>query len=197
MKTVKRIALIMLSVMMMLSMSVFAADSPTKQVAKASLKKTSFTYNGKTQAPKASQVVVKTASGKKLSSKYYTVSIKKGKNVGTYTVTVKGKGSKYKAYEQKLTYTIKKATQKISTNKSTVTVKASKVAKKAYSQKLTVKKKAGKVSYTSSDASQVTVKKGKIVVAKGAKKGTYKITVKVTGAKNYKDAKKTITVKVK
>ena len=196
MKTVKRIALIMLSVVMMLSMSAFAVDSPTKQIAKASLKKTSFTYNGKKQAPKASQVVVKAANGKKLSSKYYTVSIKKGKDVGTYTVTVKGKG-KYKAYSQKLTYTIKKATQKISTNKSTVTVKASKVAKKAYSQKLTVKKKAGKVSYTSSNPSQVTVKKGKIVVAKGAKKGTYKITVKVTGAKNYKDAKKTITVKVK
>ena len=41
------------------------------------------------------------------------------------------------------------------------------------------------------------IKNGKVVVAKGTKKGTYKVTVKVKGAENYKDAKKVITVKVK
>lgn len=195
MKTLKKIALIMLSVMMICSMSVFAADSPTKQTLTTSLKKAEFTYNGKKQAPKASQVVVK-VNGKKLAAKNYKVTVKKGKNAGKYTVTVKVVKGSHKGLKQTATYTIKKATQKVKVSKSTISVKASKVAKKSYSQKIKVTKKAGKVTYTTSD-SAVSVKKGKIVVAKGAKKGTYKVTVKVKGAKNYKDAKKVITVKVK
>ena len=195
MKTLKKIALIMLSVMMICSMSVFAADSPTKQTLSASLKKAEFTYNGKKQAPKASQVVVK-VNGKKLSAKDYKVTVKKGKNAGKYTVTVKVVKGKYKGLKQNTTYTIKKASQKVKVSKSTINVKASKVAKKAVSQKVKVTKKAGKVTYTTDNAN-ITVKNGKVVVAKGTKKGTYKVTVKVKGAKNYKDAKKVITVKVK
>lgn len=196
MKTLKKIALIMLSVMMICSMSVFAADSPTKQTLTVSLKKAEFTYNGKKQAPKASQVVVK-VNGKKLAAKDYKLIIKKNKNAGTYKVTVKVlKKGTFKGKTETATYKIKKATQKVKVSKSTISVKASKVAKKSYSQKIKVTKKAGKVTYTTSD-SAVSVKKGKIVVAKGAKKGTYKVTVKVKGAKNYKDAKKVITVKVK
>ena len=195
MKTLKKIALIMLSVMMICSMSVFAADSPVKQTLSASLKKAEFTYNGKKQAPKASQVVVK-VNGKKLSAKNYKVTIKKGKDAGKYTVTVKVVKGKYKGLKQNTTYTIKKASQKVKVSKSTINVKASKVAKKAVSQKIKVTKKAGKVSYKTNNAN-IKVKKGKIVVAKGTKKGTYKVTVYVKGAKNYKDAKKVITVKVK
>ena len=195
MKTLKKIALIMLSVMMICSMSVFAADSPTKQTLTTSLKKAEFTYNGKKQAPKASQVVVK-VNGKKLSAKDYKVTVKKGKDAGKYTVTVKVVKGKYKGLKQNTTYTIKKASQKVKVNKTTLNVKASKVAKKAVSQSIKVTKKAGKVSYTTDNAN-ITVKKGKVVVAKGTKKGTYKVTVKVKGAKNYKDAKKVITVKVK
>ena len=188
MKTLKKIALIMLSVMMICSMSVFAADSPVKQTLSASLKKAEFTYNGKKQAPKASQVVVK-VNGKKLSAKNYKVTVKKGKDAGKYTVTVKIVKGKHKG--QKLN-----ASQKVKVSKSTINVKASKVAKKAVSQKIKVTKKAGKVTYTTNNAN-ITVKKGKVVVAKGTKKGTYKVTVHVKGAKNYKNAKKVITVKVK
>ena len=195
MKTFKKIALIMLSVMMICSMSVFAADSPTKQTLTTSLKKAEFTYNGKKQAPKASQVVVK-VNGKKLSAKDYKVTIKKGKDAGKYTVTVKIVKGKHKGQKLKATYTIKKASQKVKVSKNTVNVKASKVAKKSVSQKIKVTKKAGKVSYKTNNAN-IKVKKGKIVVAKGTKKGTYKVTVYVKGAKNYKDAKKVITVKVK
>ena len=195
MKTFKKIALIMLSVMMICSMSVFAADSPTKQTLTTSLKKAEFTYNGKKQAPKASQVVVK-VNGKKLSAKNYKVTIKKGKDAGKYTVTVKIVKGKHKGQKLKATYTIKKASQKVKVSKNTVNVKASKVAKKSVSQKIKVTKKAGKVSYKTNNAN-IKVKKGKIVVAKGTKKGTYKVTVYVKGAKNYKDAKKVITVKVK
>ena len=195
MKTLKKIALIMLSVMMICSMSVFAADSPVKQTLTTSLKKAEFTYNGKKQAPKASQVVVK-VNGKKLSAKDYKVTIKKGKDAGKYTVTVKILKGKCAGLKQNATYTIKKASQKVKVSKSTINVKASKVAKKAVSQKVKVTKKAGKVSYKTNNAN-IKVKNGKIVVAKGTKKDTYKVTVYVKGAKNYKDAKKVITVKVK
>ena len=52
------------------------------------------TYNGKAQKPS----ITVYAGKKKLSSKYYTVSYKKNKNVGYGTVTVKGKGSYSKAF---------------------------------------------------------------------------------------------------
>ena len=53
------------------------------------------------------------------------------------------------------------------------------------------------VSYTSSNPKVFTVNKnGKIVVAKGTKKGTYQVKVTVK-AKNYKTVNKYITVTVK
>ena len=131
MKTFKKIALIMLSVMMICSMSVFAADSPTKQTLSASLKKTEFTYNGKKQSPKASQVVVK-LNGKKLSAKNYKVTVKKGKDAGKYTVTVKIVKGKHKGQKLKATYTIKKASQKVKVSKNTVNVKAPKLLKNLF-----------------------------------------------------------------
>lgn len=67
-----------------------------------SLSKTSYTYDGKVKKP---SVTVKN-SGKKVSSKYYTVSYSSGrKNVGTYTVTIKFKAP-YNGTVKK-TFTIK------------------------------------------------------------------------------------------
>ena len=199
MKTIKRITLIMLSVVMMLSMSVFAEDivSPSKQSANATFtnkkKEVTVTYNGKTQKPK---IVVKDKKGKVIKSKYYKVTYGKNKNTGKYTIKITGKG-KYKNLNQKLTLNIQKAKQTVKVSSSKINVKAKSVAKKSYSKKIKVTKKAGKITYKSSDPSQVTVNKGKITVKKGAKKGTYIITVSVKGAKNYKDASKKIKVVVK
>ncbi len=54
------------------------------------LSSTSYTYNGKVRTPK---VTVIGKDGKKLSTKYYSVTYQKGrKNVGKYKVTVKMKG---------------------------------------------------------------------------------------------------------
>lgn len=39
--------------------------------------------------------------------------------------------------------------------------------------------------------------KGKVTLKKGAKKGTYKVTVKYYGNRNYKAGTKTISIKVK
>jgi hypothetical protein len=53
------------------------------------LSKTSYTYDGKAKKPK---VTVKYFDGKDISSKYYKVTYKNNKQIGTATVTVKFKG---------------------------------------------------------------------------------------------------------
>ena len=187
MKTLKRIALIMVSVMMLLGVSAFAKESPVKTSFNASLKQTAVTYDGKTHKP---SVTVTDINGKKIAKKYYTVSNVKAKNAGSYTVTIKGKG-KYAGFVEKLTYKINKKTQKVTVKN--VTVKANK--KKSVSKKLSVSKKAGKATYTTNNKN-IKVKNGKVVVKKGTKKGTYKVTVTVK-AKNYKTVTKQIKVTVK
>jgi hypothetical protein len=68
---------------------------------KVTLSKTTFTYNGKAQKP---TITIKNAAGTKLSTSNYTVTYSSGrKNVGTYKVTVKLKGS----YTGSKTYTFK------------------------------------------------------------------------------------------
>lgn len=69
-------------------------ESPAAKALTVKVKKASCTYNGKNQKP----AVTVYAKGKKLAAKYYTVSYKSNKNVGTARVTVKGKGA-YKGYQ--------------------------------------------------------------------------------------------------
>ena len=182
MKLSKRIALIFASLLMVLcvSVSVSAKESPTKQSFKASLKQSAVVYDGKTHKP---SVVVKD----------YTVQAKKVKNAGTYTVTIKGKG-KYAGYVEKLTYKIKPKTQKVSVSKSNITVRYNR--NEATSQVVKVTKKTGRVTYKTNSSRIKVNKYGKITVAKGTKKGVYRITVTVK-AKNYRTVKKSIRVTVK
>ena len=191
MKTLKKAMLIMLAMMMLMSTAVFAADSPVKSSFNASLKKTSVVYNGKKQQPK---VVVTNENGKTIAAKYYKVTVKTCKNAGSYTVTVSGKG-KYAGYKEKLTYKITQKTQKVTLSKSNYTVKAKNVKKKAQSMILKVSKKAGTVKNTTNN-SNIKVKKGKIVVAKGTKAGIYSVKVTVK-SKNYKTVHKYVKVTVK
>ena len=111
MKSFKKVAVTILAAVMMLliSTTVFAADSPVKTSFNASLTKKTVTYTGKKQQPK---VVVKNEAGKTIKAKYYTVKVKTCKNAGTYKVTIIGKG-KYAGYTQTLTYKIKAKTQKV------------------------------------------------------------------------------------
>ena len=79
------------------------ATTVIKKIKTVKLSVKSYTYNGKTKKP---TVTVKNFKGKKISSKYYTVSYQKvRKNVGKYKVTVKFKG-KYSG-TKKLYFTIK------------------------------------------------------------------------------------------
>jgi len=194
MKTLKKLAVIMLSVMvlfgtMTVPASAAAKTSPKKQtLAAASLKKTSFTYNRKRQVGELNRV--KGSNGKYL---------KKSTNAGTYTVIIKGLG-KYAGQTLKKTYTIKKAPAKkniVTVWTNSVSVKKAQVAKKNYNTNIKFARMAGGSKWVSSNPKVVKVNNaGKITVVKGAKKGTYKVTLVVT-ARNYKQVKKVVKVVVK
>lgn len=103
----------------------------TKQIAKLSsikLSKTSYGYNSKVKTP---TVTVKDSSEKKIDSKYYTVTYSKGrKSIGTYSVSVKFKGSYYSG-TKKLSFKIVPATVKdlkVTPSKNSVSLKWSKVS---------------------------------------------------------------------
>ena len=166
--------------------------------AEVTLMKASAAYTGKTVKPSVKSVVV---GGKTLKVGIdYTVSAKSGANVGSYKVTVTGKG----AYEgtATATFTISKAANKLAKTKVTKSLKAKSLKKKAATIALP-KAKFGKVTWKVSkkDAKKVLscTKAGAVQVKKGAKAGTYTITLKanVKGTANYKALKnKTVTVKV-
>ena len=185
----------------------------TYQIVRADLSKAKVTvkaatYTGKAQKPAAT---VKLGSTTLKSGTDYTVAYSNNKNAskaakykvtgkGNYTGTVTG------------TFTINPAAQTLTlkAKASAPTVKASKLkgaaqtvaASKAFTltgAKTTVTY--AKVASGSSAKLTVNKKTGAITVAKGTKKGTYKVKVKATAAKttNYKAAASkvvTITVKV-
>ncbi len=205
MKNLKKlIAIIMVIALMIPCTAMAATESVTSQeLTKKNTTVTcsTLTYTGKKQTPKTIKVQYKTKSGKKVTLKAgtdYTVKVTRGKNAGTYSVKITGKG-KY-AGKVSSSYTIKKATQKKLkvTNGYKKAVKASKFKKKAksYTFKVSGVKDKAKVTYQRS-SKKIVVKNGKITLAKGIKKGTYRVTVKVAATKNYKATTKTIKIKVK
>ena len=191
MKNLKKlIAIIMVIALMIPCTAMAATESVTSQELtkkNTTITCSTLTYTGKKQTPKTIKVQYKTKSGKKVTLKAgtdYTVKVTSGKNAGTYSVKITGKG-KY-AGKVSSSYTIKKATQK------KLTVKNGYKTKKAS----TFKKKAKSYTYQRS-SKKIVVKNGKITLAKGIKKGTYRVTVKVAATKNYKATTKTIKIKVK
>ena len=168
------------------------------------LSKTDFTYNAKIQKP-----TVTLSDGAVLKEGVdYTLkwSSASPKNVGTYTVTITGIG----AYTgtAKATFKINKAANPLAVKAKTVKVKFSAVKKKAQnlavSKVITFSKKGqGTLSYAKvSGNKKITINKktGKVTVAKGLKKGTYSVKVKVKagGNANYKaSAYKPVTFKIK
>lgn len=177
---------------------------------KVSLTKTKYTYNGKTQKP---GVKVTGKDGKAIDKANYTVSYpKSSKKAGSYKVTVSFKND-YKDYvARELSYTIKKASQKITAKLSSSTVKLSKAKKKNQTVNLYVKGNKASLSVTPSSKKQVTVKKGKaiksgkykgytqykVTIKKTKKKATYSIKVYAKSSSNYsKSSTKTLKIKVK
>jgi len=170
--------------------------------AAVALSATSLPYNGKAQKP-----AVKTVGGKALvaGTDYdVTYSNAASKNAGAYTLTVTGKGGY--AGTATASYKIVKAKNSAKAAKAKVS-KAFKIkALKKKDQKVAlpkVKAAFGKAKWTvaKKDKKGVLKLKGnKVIVKKGAKKGTYtiKLKAKVAKTKNWKAAStKAVTVKVK
>ena len=172
--------------------------------ANVALSKNAFTYNGKVQKP-----TVTLSNGAVLIQDVdYTIgwSTASPKKVGTYTITVTGIG----AYTgtTKATFKINKAANPLKIKAKTVNVKFSKLKKKAQTLKVSqvvkfTKKGQGTLTYAKASGNKkITINKktGKVTVAKGLKKGTYKVKIKIKakGNANYKaSAFKTVTFKIK
>ncbi len=180
----------------------YMAPKKSLEGAEIKLGTTSYVYNGKSRKPSVKVY----RNGNEVPTDCYSVSYKNNVNVGTATVTVTGKGN----YEgtAKATFKITKATNNFTASGKTATAKYSLLKKGSVtllrSKVIGYSNKKGTLTYTkSSGNSRITINKttGKLKIAKGLKKGTYKVKVKVkdSGSKNYKakTVNVTITIKVK
>ena len=194
MKTMKKVAAVLLAVMLMAPAAVnAAAPSATKATIAGQKAAVSTVYTGKAQLP-----ATVTINGKTLiaGQDFVYVNAAAKTDAGTYTVSIKGIG----AFEgtATVTYTVNKAA-------ATKTTKVA--AKKAYKAS-SLKKKAKKFSVKVAGATYTVKgkkakkyikvsKKGKVTVKKGIKKGTYKIVIKVKATKNTKAGKKVVKIVIK
>ena len=169
------------------------------------LSRPEYRYDGKEKTP---SVTVKYGSK---TIKDFDVTYPPGRiNAGTYTVSVDLKGN----YEGsgRASFIVRKTDSKIYLSpKKTVKIKRSKLKKKAQKIKLsklmTVRGRTGDVSYYYAGVNKskykryfsVNRKTGTLTVKKNLKKGTYKVTLKVTdkGNGNYSMTTKSVTVKIK
>ncbi|MDO5136587.1 MAG: hypothetical protein Q4D55_11080 [Eubacteriales bacterium] len=194
----KKMLAVLLAVSLLMPATVFAAATSPK---KADIKTTNVTVASKTYNRKnqTTTVTVKAADGTVLKEGVdYTVSgTTTAKKAGKYTVTITGIG-KYEGTTT-ATYQIKKAAQKIKVKGVKKKVKSSVLKKKSVSFKIKtsgIKEKA-KITFRDNSKKITVSKSGKVVLKKGLKKGTYKITVYAKSTTNYKTTKKVITIKVR
>ncbi|MDO4854878.1 MAG: hypothetical protein Q4A43_05685 [Coriobacteriia bacterium] len=166
--------------------------------AKVMLSSTAFTYNGKAQKPSVKSVVL---NGKSLvAGTDYTASIASGKKVGTYNVTIAGKGS----YTGKITSSFvinPKGVTKLKVSKAKKSFKAkwakSKVERSGVQLKYSTKKSianAKTVKAKGASAKAKTVKKLKKKTKYYVQARTYKV---VNGKTYYSGWSKVKTVKTK
>ena len=171
------------------------------------LSATSFTYNGADHCPGAT---VRVNGEKLVLGRDYDVYYANNRNAGRATVTVLGIGN----YKGMLTgtFTIKRAANPLSAKAKTLKVKYKKLKKKAQKvAALAVSGVQGKVAYkivkikAKKKLAKQAKKKiklaagGKLALKKKLKKGTYKVTVRVSaiGDGNYLPASRDVTVKLR
>lgn len=137
-------------------------DSNTKQetiLSKMALSATKYAYNGKTHTP---SVKVYDQKGKMLSADRYTVKYSSGrKNLGSYTVSVYGKGDVTGTASAKYVITpAKMKTPSVKAGKKKITVKWKKLGGGSQSYQIYVLKKGTKkAKYYTSTGSSKTIKK--------------------------------------
>lgn len=202
MKFLKKLMVVLLTVIMILPLTAHAAgtDSPAKRdLANATITTKTLTYNGKTQK---ATLTVKIGDQTLTEGTHFTVvGDRTKKNAGTYTLKIKGIG-KYTG-TQTVTFTVKKAAQKVKVTGTSIksgvkTYKASSLKKSSKTFRLKVTRKANaKVTYSAPSRKITVSKTGKVTVKKGTKKGTYKVYVKTKATKNYKASTKIIKIRVK
>lgn len=196
MKTMKKVAAVLLAVMLIMAPAAVnaAAPSATKATIAGQKAAVSTVYTGKAQLP-----ATVTINGKTLiaGQDFVYVNAAAKTDAGTYTVSIKGIG----AFEgtATVTYTV---------NKAAAATKTTKVAAKKAYKASSLKKKAKKFSVKVAGATYTVKgkkakkyikvsKKGKVTVKKGIKKGTYKIVIKVKATKNTKAGKKVVKIVIK
>ena len=166
----------------------------------ASLKTTSFTYNGKAKKP---VVNISTADGP-LGKEYYKVTYSDNVKAGTAKAKVTLLGD-YFGGTKTFEFKIKKAPNKIIAKAKKVTLNSSALQNDNQTIKstsaITVKKAKGKVTYKKiKGSSKIDVNQnGNITVKKGLKAGSYRVKIKVTakGNANYKSKSKTVTLLIR
>ena len=171
-------------------------ENPKEDIAvhKAVLSASKYTYNGKTHTP---SVKVYDQKGKMLSADRYTVKYSSGrKNLGSYTVSVYGKGDVTGTASAKYVITpAKMKTPSVKAGKKKITVKWKKLGGGSQSYQIYVLKKGTKKAkyYTSTGSSKT--------ISKLTKKKYYTVKIrafkKISGKTYYGAWSKTKKVKVK
>jgi surface protein len=164
------------------------------------LSATSFTYTGKALKP---TVTVKDSNGKKISSKYYTVTYKNNKKVGKATLTIKFKGD----YTGTITKTFKinpKATslKKVTSAKTkTLTVTWKKQATQTTGYEIQYSTSKNFTKKTTKTATVKSTKTTSTTIKKLSAKKKYYVRIRtyktVGGKKYYSDWSKAKAVKTK
>ncbi|MDY5181264.1 hypothetical protein [Butyribacter sp.] len=158
-----------------------------------SLSKTSYIYNGKVHKP---TVTVKDSTGNIISSDNYNIRYSQNcTNAGSCSIKLTFSGN----YSGTVTknYDIQKASADIIVQKSNFAY--SKTALKHSSKTFNIKPKTsiGKITYKSSTPKITVNAKGRLTIKSGMKSGTYTVTIKAAGNKNYNPSSKKITIKIK
>ena len=146
------------------------------------LSKSAYTYTGAAKKPK---VTVIYGDERLALNKDYTIVYVNNRNAGTAYVKVTGKGDY--AGSARLSFTIRKAEQKLTAADTKVSYKSGRSVTLGASA-------AGKLSYSAANTKVAAVKKGKLYL-QGA--GITQVTVKAAATANYKAAEKTVTLTVR
>lgn len=173
---------------------------PSLSAAEVTLSKNSFTYTGKSIKPK---VTVKYNGTVLTEDTDYNVYYNGNVDAGVSSIEIIGIGNY--AGEADAYFRITKAANPLKVTPRNAAVSFKKLKKKnqtlAAKQIATVSKKVGNVTFKRvSGSKKISISKtGKVTLKKKMKKGTYKVTAKVTasGDWNYKAGSKNITFKIK
>ena len=160
-------------------------------VCSITLGRTEYTYSGKANKP---SVTVKDGRTRLTRGRDYSLTYSSNVNAGRGRVTISGMGS----YTGTVTryFTIRKASQNIRLSATSIRCKSSSLRYSSGRTRVTVRNARGRVTFTSNSRYITVNNSGLLVIRKGTRRGTYRVTVRAASTANYLAAKKTITIYV-